>query len=148
MKQYETKALQKYHWGFFFAIFVEHGTHTKCRHSIGENYLFFWKQMSIGDSVLVRDGIPLSVILSVLTLCSSCVYWHSLCEFICAPGLGLNSLFLWCPPTFPALTIFPPPLPQSSWSPEGRDLKKTKHLGLSVPKPLTLCTLSSCGSLC
>lgn len=49
--------------------------------------------------------------------------------------------------SFP-LTLFLPPLPWGSLSPEGRDVMETAHLGLSVSKSLTLCTRSGCGSLC
>jgi hypothetical protein len=39
--------------------------------------------------------------------------------------------------------VFLLPLPQSSLSPEGRDLMKTFHLGLSVSRSFPLCTLPS-----
>ena len=58
-----------------------------------------------------------------------------------------KALFPWCLPPHLALKIFLPPLPQSSLSPEGRDLMKTFHLELGVPRSLTPCRLSSCGSL-
>ena len=54
-------------------------------------------------------------------------------------------LFLQCPPSPLFLTISPPPLRQSSLSPEGRGLMATSHLELSVPRSPTLCTLSSSG---
>ena len=53
----------------------------------------------------------------------------------------------WCPPSPLALILFPPPLPRGSLTPDGRDLMDMSHLGVSVPGCLTLCTLSSCGSL-
>lgn len=37
---------------------------------------------------------------------------------------------------------------QSSMSSEKRDFMKSSHLALSVPRFLSLCALSSCGSLC
>lgn len=37
---------------------------------------------------------------------------------------------------------------QDSLSPKDRKLMEAFHLGMSVPRPLALCILSGCGSLC
>lgn len=46
-----------------------------------------------------------------------------------------------------ALKLLPPPLPQGSLNPGGRDFMNTFHLGQSVPRSLTLCMLSGNASL-
>ena len=51
------------------------------------------------------------------------------------------------PWSHPSPQLFLPPLPHSSLSPEQKSLK-TLHLGLSVPKSLSLCTLSHSESPC
>ena len=61
--------------------------------------------------------------------------------------VDLEGLVSFCLPLPLALTFFLPPLTWGSMSPEGQDLMKISHLGLSVPRPLTLWILSGCGSL-
>lgn len=57
---------------------------------------------------------------------------------------GLVSLY----PRSPlAHALFLSPLFWGFLSPEGSDLIRTSHLGLSVPKSLILCIMSSCESL-
>ena len=58
-----------------------------------------------------------------------------------------KALISYCPPSPPALTSFLSPHPQGSLSLKGRGLMETSYLELSLPKSLTLCTLSGCGSL-
>lgn len=53
----------------------------------------------------------------------------------------MRALLPCCLPSPLALTAFPPPLPQSCLSPEGRDLRDTFHLGLSFLSSPSLCTL-------
>lgn len=63
--------------------------------------------------------------------------------WVCLCSEGLAS----CPPSIPALNLLLPPLLQNSLSTEWRDMTETSHLGLSAPRPFTLCTLSNCRSL-
>lgn len=86
----------------------------------------------------VSAGVP-----SGLDLRRSCACWHSLCEFICARALlGLEDLVSLVFPL--ALTFSLPPLLQSSLISEGKDLIETSHLGMHVPRFLTLCPLDHC----
>lgn len=75
-------------------------------------------------------------------LCACC---HSLCQSPCASVLlcleALVPSFLWLLESFSLLFC----ITLSLW---GRSLMKTLHLRLSVPKFLTVCTSSSCWSLC
>lgn len=52
----------------------------------------------------------------------------------------------WWPPSPLALTFFMPPVLQGSLSPEERHLMEECHLVLSIPRSLTLCTVSTCES--
>jgi hypothetical protein len=76
-----------------------------------------------------------------LDLCRPCGCCHSLCEFM---SVSL-AVCPWYPRSPLAPTLFLSPLPQGSLSPKGRDLMKTSHLGLSIPKSLTLSTLPAVG---
>lgn len=58
---------------------------------------------------------------------------------------SVSMLIFFLVSAFPSSTCFPPPLLQGSLIPEGRDLMETSHLRQSVPRSLTLCTLSSVG---
>jgi hypothetical protein len=50
-----------------------------------------------------------------------------------------RALLSWCPTSSLALILFPPPLWQGFLIHEGKgDLMKTSHLGLSLPRSLTL----------
>jgi hypothetical protein len=66
----------------------------------------------------------------------------------CASALlYLEGFFPWYLPSSLGLTVLPILFPQGSLSPEGRDLMEASHLGMSVPRSFTFCTLSSCVSL-
>jgi hypothetical protein len=52
-----------------------------------------------------------------------------------------------CPPSPLALTFFLPPLLWGSLRPKGRDLMEIVHIGLRVPRFLTLCIVSGSGSV-
>lgn len=58
----------------------------------------------------------------------------------------LRTLFSRCPLSPLVLTLFLPPHPWGSLSAEGRDLMETSHLGLGVPRSLSLCIMS--GNIC
>ena len=58
--------------------------------------------------------------------------------FVCIDYDDSEGLFLQCLPPRLALTLFLPTLLEGSLSPEGRDLMETSHLGLRVPRSLTL----------
>lgn len=117
-----------------------------------ELIFFLCKWLSGGDSFLVRDGSPCPLpplsdgTPSGLDLCRPRACCHSLCAFISASVLLCLEDFPWSHLSPLALFIFLSPLLQSSLSPEEKCLMKTSHLGLSVPKSLSLCELSSCGS--
>lgn len=68
------------------------------------------------------------------------IYYQRLCEHMHASVLlCLEGLDVFHPQW--------PPLLQSSPSPEGRDMTEAPNLWMSVPRSLTLCTLSSGRSL-
>lgn len=113
--------------------------------SIGENWVFICKWLSIGDGVWVRDRCICTHLLSALgPPCSPCTCCLSLtctsCWFRELSFLSiLNPLCLF--------TLFLPSLLQHSLSPDvSEHLVETYCLGLSVPRSLICCT-SSCGSL-
>ena len=81
---------------------------------------------------LHRPACAATVSVSSHVLQSCCIY---------------KALLLWHLSYPLAVTISLHPLFQSSLSPERRDLMKTSHLGLSMPRSLTFCTLFSCESL-
>jgi hypothetical protein len=82
---------------------------------------------------------------SDLDPCRHCAHCHSLCEFICVSLLlWLEGLFPWCP-LFPLALRILPPHPLCSVIPKEKHLMNTSHLGLSMPRSLTLCALSSVG---
>jgi hypothetical protein len=80
-----------------------------------------------------------------LDLCRFYICCYHLCEFLCAAVLlclgGLVSLLS----STPIISL--PPLPQSSLSPEKRDLMEKLHRKLCDPRSLILYILSSSGSL-
>jgi len=80
----------------------------------------------------------------LLDRCRPCACCHGLCKFICASVLLCLS---WVSSSLLVLRIFLSPLLHNSLSPEERGLMKTFYLGLTVPISLTVCTLSSYGSL-
>lgn len=87
----------------------------------------------------VEMGLWVSPSFSVVRLCLACC--HSLCEFICTPGLlCLESNHPLCL----ALTILLSVL-RRCLSLEERDVRMTSHLELRAPKSLPLCPLSSVG---
>ena len=121
--------------------------------SFGENRFFLYKQLSTGDTFLVRHGacvhipsqhwdppwltpvqvmrmLPVSVRLYV---CQSCVW---------------KTFVPWCLLSPLELTVLLHPFPHSSLNPEESHLIKKSHLRLRVPKSLTVCTLTRCRSLC
>lgn len=107
--------------------------------------------MSTGDGFLVRDGSscplrPLRIGFPWdLNLHRPCVCCHSVCAFISASVLLYWGHMAALVSSIPlAVTIFPPPLLQSSMSHGGRGLINTSHLGLNVLKSFTVYTLSSC----
>lgn len=57
---------------------------------------------------------------------------------MCTSHVDLEASFPWCPPSSLALTLLLPPLLQGSLNAEGMDLMVASHLGLSVPRSLTL----------
>lgn len=71
---------------------------------------------------------------------------HSHCEFICTPLVLCDPVYL--VPSFPfgSYTLSASPSTEFSEPRGDRDLMEATHLGLSVPRLLTLCTLSGCGS--
>ena len=73
---------------------------------------------------------------------------HSLSSHVSQFCCVWKTLFPWCHPPLLALTTFPPPLLHSSLSPRGwggGGIKKT--LRTECSQSVTLCILSSCGSL-
>ena len=92
--------------------------------------------------------LPISELDLLAQTCAGPVHAAKVCESICGSALlcleGLISLLSSLPL---ALTIFVLLLLQSSLIPEGENLMETSHLGLSVPRSLTL-HIVSCGSLC
>lgn len=83
----------------------------------------------------VTAGTP-----SDLDLCRPCACCHSVWVHMCIL-LCRKVFFPWCFPSPLTLKIFLP-LVQGSLSPEERELMETPHLGLSVSRSLTVCTLS------
>lgn len=76
---------------------------------------------------------------------SVCLLPQSLWLHTCiSPAVFKKTLFLWC---LLSLTLFPSFLPQGSLRGERRELMEASHLRMSLPRVLTLCTLSNCGSL-
>lgn len=112
-------------------------TKTKPREKKRKNCKYsFLRGESLCPLSLVRVGIP-----SGLNLLRFCSCYHSLCEFMCAPVLlYLEDTVSSESSPSPALEFFFLPLPRVALSPEGTDLVKTSHLGLSAPESLTLCT--------
>ena len=110
-----------------------------------EKSLFFFKWLSIGASVLVRDGAGVhfpSQYWNPIQF-GSCACCHSLCEFIqVLVLLCLKTLLSWCHSALLVLMILPLPFLHSSLGYEGRSLMKAT-IWLSVSKSLTLCILSS-----
>lgn len=104
------------------------------------------KQLSIGDSILIRDGrlcphAPFSASTNfLLNLCRSCACRQSFMVNMCISPIVRGNTSPLC------LAIFLPPSLRNSPSPEGMDSIKIPPLELSVQKPLTLCSWSSCES--
>lgn len=72
---------------------------------------------------------------------------NSLCEFIYASvQLFLKDTVSLESSVTSGSQVFLPLLPYNSLSPEERGLMEASYFELSAPKPLFLCTLSSCGS--
>lgn len=106
----------------------------------------------IGDNFWVRDRAGAHSV----SLCWD-PFW---CESVQAVRAAIASVFL-CAPVLlylegtaflmssisTELTVFSHPL-QSSRSSKGRNLMKAYHLGLGIPRSLTLWMFSSCRSLC
>lgn len=118
------------------------------------NNFFLWERLSIEDNFWVRDN----------TTSGLCSLHHSALELHLAwpcPGsrlaatvfvliytpllLCLYTQLSWCLP-IPLTPITFLPFLQGFLNPERRDLLETPHLGLRI-QGLSLCTLSSCGSL-
>lgn len=59
----------------------------------------------------------------------------------------LEGLFPWCPPPPLVVKIFLLPILQGSLILEGKELTEISHSGLTLPRSVTFCSLSSC-SLC
>jgi hypothetical protein len=99
--------------------------------------------MSIGYQFSVTDG-------SFCPTCSGLVHavTVSVSSYVCRVSCVKKVLF---PKHFTSLlelTIFLPSPLHSSLNLEEIDLMRIFFLGLTLPKSLTLCTLSSCGYLC
>lgn len=81
-------------------------------------------------------------------MCRPCACRLNLCRYIKALILLiLRTLFSWCPSSPLPLSFFPPPLPQGSLSPEGRDWMEISYLGPSLQRCVILCIMSGCGCL-
>lgn len=123
------------------------GSHTQWG-DVGEKQF----KSSIGDNFWVRDRAGAHSV----SLCWD-PFW---CESVQAVCAAIASVFL-CAPVLldlegtaslmssvsTELTVFSHPL-QSSLSSKGRNLMKTYHLGLGIPRSLALWMFSSCRSLC
>ena len=111
--------------------------------SLGKTDFSFSQRISTADSFLLRSGSPCPRPSqcqdpSALNLYRPCVCSQSVLRF--HSPLCQEDLVSLVSPL--ALTTFLPLL-RSSLSPEGRTLMDPSHLGLSAPKSLSLCTLSS-----
>jgi hypothetical protein len=85
--------------------------------------------------------------LSGLDLCRPCACCNSLWVHKCiSPAVSRRPCFLGVLHPHWLLHSLSPLL-QSFLNPEGSDLMETSHLGLTVPRSLTLWSLPSCGSL-
>lgn len=114
------------------------------RDSIEENGFSLCQQIPTANSMWVRVG-P-GVHFSLHRACACC---HSVWVHIhTSPAVSGRLTSLESPITSALTTLLPPP-PHRSLSLRGMGLTKTAHhLGLSVLRSLTLCTLSSYGTLC
>ena len=75
--------------------------------------------------------------------CAHCHSLHSLYELSCVSPLVSEDTASSVSSVPSAFTVFLLPPRQGSLSPEGKDLMEASCLGLSLPKSLSLCTLSS-----
>lgn len=105
----------------------------------------------IADNILVRVELRIHFPLLVLEFLSSL----NICRSLCAPKVFVSSYVhhsccVWktlFPRSHPSLlTSTLSSLLHRSLSLIGKDLMRTSHLGPSVPKSLTFCAFSSCGS--
>lgn len=133
-KQNETKSPQKYYSIYFLLINNSWAWGLPCSMvdiSIPlENWQTLHQRVSTTESFLVSSESPCLLPSQGWTLAGwdlyrSCTHCQCL-EFVCAISPVVSGVI----------------------HHEGRGLVKTSHLLLSVPKSLTLCVLSSCGSLC
>lgn len=135
-----------------------------CIHFVWTVYCWTWSlAFRVVGFPLRRTGIHSWIVINWTQLglgTGACVHFSQCWDSIwCRPNQALCMLpqTLWvclclevlasCPPSILALNLLLPPLLQNSLSTEWRDMTETCHLGLSAPRPFTLCTLSSCRSL-
>lgn len=72
------------------------------------------------------------------SLCRPCAYCFSLYKFIWASFMLIyRLLFAWCPPSPLAFPLFLP-FPWGSLISERRNLMETSHIGMGIPRSLTL----------
>lgn len=102
------------------------------------------QQVSILKNLLIKVGtfVPFSVLefyfpwnCAGLVHAVVCVSWYV------HPSLSVwKTLLPWNHPSSLTFTISLPPLPHRSLSLQGRNLMKTYHLGLGVPRSFIVCT--------
>lgn len=113
--------------------------------SLGGNWIFIFNCLSIGDSIHVKDKVPVCFSFHL----QNCIWWRtlksSLCEFVCTSVQlhldGLVSLVSFV--AFGTYTF----LSLGSLSSEVRDLTETSHIERNISRILTL-FISGCGPLC
>lgn len=107
-------------------------------------FFFLCKQLTFEDSFWVRDRVSFHLLFQSwdsIWLWPMHVAPVSTSFYVCQSCWVWKTLFLCCPPLPLAPTTFLPLLIRFSLSPERRLSVKILHLGLSVPKSLTLSTL-------